>query len=74
MLAVLRHHRRRQNTLKVTCASTESPPERTGRRRSMPGSPADKATPAMEATTAAATPFRVTVSTVSSLSSLMFGE
>lgn len=53
-------------------ASTESPPERTGRRRSMPGSPADKATPSMEVTPAAATPFRVTVSTVSSLSSFVF--
>lgn len=43
----------------------ESPPERTGRRRSMPGSSSDKTTPAMEATSTAATPFRVTVSTVS---------
>lgn len=42
----------------------ESPPERTGRRRSMPGS-SDKTTPTMEPTTTAATPFRVTVSTVS---------
>ncbi|GLD51658.1 disabled homolog 2-interacting protein isoform X1, partial [Lates japonicus] len=38
----------------------ESPPERTGRRRSMPGSSSDKTTPAMEATSTAATPFRVT--------------
>ncbi|CAG05222.1 unnamed protein product, partial [Tetraodon nigroviridis] len=38
----------------------ESPPERTGRRRSVPGSPADKATPTMEPTPAAAAPFRVT--------------
>ncbi|XP_054613944.1 DAB2 interacting protein b isoform X3 [Dunckerocampus dactyliophorus] len=47
---------------------SESPPERTGRRRSMPGSPSDKNPPSMEATSAAttgaaATPFRVTVST-----------
>ncbi|XP_077442388.1 DAB2 interacting protein b isoform X2 [Vanacampus margaritifer] len=43
---------------------SESPPERSGRRRSMPGSPTDKTTPAMEATSASAaataTPFRVT--------------
>ncbi|XP_025764300.1 DAB2 interacting protein b isoform X3 [Oreochromis niloticus] len=41
---------------------SESPPERTGRRRSMPGS-SDKSTPSMEPTSTAATPFRVTVST-----------
>uniref|UniRef100_A0A665WYA8 DAB2 interacting protein b n=1 Tax=Echeneis naucrates TaxID=173247 RepID=A0A665WYA8_ECHNA len=39
---------------------TESPPERTGRRRSMPGSSSDKPTPTMEAASTAATPFRVT--------------
>ncbi|XP_058472822.1 disabled homolog 2-interacting protein-like isoform X5 [Solea solea] len=44
-------------------AQHESPPERTGRRRSMPGSSSDKAAPAMEATSTAATPFRVTMST-----------
>uniref|UniRef100_A0A673C2B0 DAB2 interacting protein b n=1 Tax=Sphaeramia orbicularis TaxID=375764 RepID=A0A673C2B0_9TELE len=38
----------------------KSPPERTGRRRSMPGSSSDKATPTMEATPTATTPFRVT--------------
>lgn len=43
----------------------ESPPERTGRRRSMPGNSSDKTTPTMEATSTTATPFRVTVSTVS---------
>lgn len=44
----------------------ESPPDRTGRRRSVPGNSSDKTTPtAMEATSAATTPFRVTVSTVS---------
>ncbi|XP_015240021.1 PREDICTED: disabled homolog 2-interacting protein isoform X3 [Cyprinodon variegatus] len=41
---------------------SESPPERTGRRRSMPGS-SDKNSTTMEATSTAATPFRVTVST-----------
>ncbi|CAL8387756.1 unnamed protein product [Boreogadus saida] len=40
----------------------ESPPERTGRRRSMPGSPLDKTPGAMETTSAGTTtPFRVTV-------------
>lgn len=43
----------------------ESPPERTGRRRSMPGNSSDKTTPTMEATSTTTTPFRVTVSTVS---------
>ncbi|CAJ1070253.1 DAB2 interacting protein b isoform X1 [Xyrichtys novacula] len=44
-------------------AENESPPERTGRRRSMPGSSSDKTAPNMEATSTAGTPFRVTVST-----------
>ncbi|XP_068190100.1 disabled homolog 2-interacting protein-like isoform X3 [Antennarius striatus] len=44
-------------------AQHESPPERTGRRRSVPGNSSDKTTPTMEATPTAATPFRVTVST-----------
>lgn len=44
--------------------SSESPPERTGRRRSMPGS-SDKNATVMEATSTSATPFRVTVSAVS---------
>nr|XP_020475160.1 disabled homolog 2-interacting protein isoform X4 [Monopterus albus] len=39
---------------------SESPPERTGRRRSMPGSSSDKNAPTMEATCTTATPFRVT--------------
>ncbi|KAM6902602.1 DAB2 interacting protein b isoform 3-T3 [Xenentodon cancila] len=43
-------------------AQNESPPERTGRRRSVPGS-SDKTTATMEPTSTAATPFRVTVST-----------
>lgn len=47
------------------CLFAESPPERSGRRRSMPGSSSDKNPPTMEATSTAATPFRVTVSTVS---------
>ncbi|XP_071322987.1 DAB2 interacting protein b isoform X9 [Trachinotus anak] len=38
----------------------ESPPERTGRRRSVPGSSSDKTAPTMEAASTAATPFRVT--------------
>uniref|UniRef100_A0A671QUJ0 Disabled homolog 2-interacting protein-like n=1 Tax=Sinocyclocheilus anshuiensis TaxID=1608454 RepID=A0A671QUJ0_9TELE len=38
----------------------DSPPEKTGRRRSMPGSAPDKPLPTMEPTAAAATPFRVT--------------
>ncbi|XP_035464387.2 DAB2 interacting protein b isoform X4 [Scophthalmus maximus] len=42
---------------------SESPPERTGRRRSVPGGSSDKSTPTMEAASTAATPFRVTVST-----------
>ncbi|XP_071322979.1 DAB2 interacting protein b isoform X3 [Trachinotus anak] len=42
---------------------SESPPERTGRRRSVPGSSSDKTAPTMEAASTAATPFRVTVST-----------
>ncbi|KAM4527712.1 disabled homolog 2-interacting protein-like isoform 3-T3 [Odontesthes bonariensis] len=41
---------------------SQSPPERTGRRRSMPGS-SDKTTATMEPTSTTATPFRVTVST-----------
>ncbi|XP_032425206.1 DAB2 interacting protein b isoform X7 [Xiphophorus hellerii] len=40
-------------------APNESPPERTGRRRSMPGS-SDKNAAVMEATSTSATPFRVT--------------
>ncbi|XP_047228518.1 DAB2 interacting protein b isoform X4 [Girardinichthys multiradiatus] len=43
-------------------AQNESPTERTGRRRSMPGS-SDKNATTMETTSTAATPFRVTVST-----------
>uniref|UniRef100_A0A3Q2GK19 DAB2 interacting protein b n=1 Tax=Cyprinodon variegatus TaxID=28743 RepID=A0A3Q2GK19_CYPVA len=50
------------DTSTQTDAQNESPPERTGRRRSMPGS-SDKNSTTMEATSTAATPFRVTVST-----------
>ncbi|XP_034048939.1 DAB2 interacting protein b isoform X2 [Thalassophryne amazonica] len=41
-------------------ANYESPPERTGRRRSMPGSSSDKSTPTMEPPSTTTTPFRVT--------------
>ncbi|XP_040013431.1 DAB2 interacting protein b isoform X3 [Xiphias gladius] len=59
----LQRQRSRSRSRTRPSASRESPPERTGRRRSMPGSSSDKTTPTMEATTTAATPFRVTVST-----------
>ncbi|XP_040914767.1 DAB2 interacting protein b isoform X5 [Toxotes jaculatrix] len=59
----LQRQRSRSRSRTRPSASRESPPERTGRRRSMPGSSSDKATPTMEATSTAATPFRVTVST-----------
>ncbi|XP_054613946.1 DAB2 interacting protein b isoform X5 [Dunckerocampus dactyliophorus] len=61
----LQRQRSRSRSRTRPAASRESPPERTGRRRSMPGSPSDKNPPSMEATSAAttgaaATPFRVT--------------
>ncbi|XP_044031379.1 disabled homolog 2-interacting protein-like isoform X5 [Siniperca chuatsi] len=59
----LQRQRSRSRSRTRSSTSRESPPERTGRRRSMPGSSSDKTTPAMEATSTAATPFRVTVST-----------
>ncbi|XP_041815643.1 DAB2 interacting protein b isoform X1 [Chelmon rostratus] len=59
----LQRQRSRSRSRTRPSASRESPPERTGRRRSMPGSSSDKTTPTMEATSTAATPFRVTVST-----------
>ncbi|XP_030004551.1 disabled homolog 2-interacting protein isoform X4 [Sphaeramia orbicularis] len=59
----LQRQRSRSRSRTRPAASKESPPERTGRRRSMPGSSSDKATPTMEATPTATTPFRVTVST-----------
>uniref|UniRef100_A0A672RMP5 Disabled homolog 2-interacting protein-like n=1 Tax=Sinocyclocheilus grahami TaxID=75366 RepID=A0A672RMP5_SINGR len=45
--------------LRLSCL-TDSPPEKTGRRRSMPGSTPDKAPPTMEPTATTTTPFRVT--------------
>ncbi|XP_070706236.1 disabled homolog 2-interacting protein-like isoform X1 [Pempheris klunzingeri] len=60
----LQRQRSRSRSRTRPSTSRESPPERTGRRRSMPGSSSDKTTPpTMEATATAATPFRVTVST-----------
>ncbi|XP_044031380.1 disabled homolog 2-interacting protein-like isoform X6 [Siniperca chuatsi] len=56
----LQRQRSRSRSRTRSSTSRESPPERTGRRRSMPGSSSDKTTPAMEATSTAATPFRVT--------------
>ncbi|XP_041815644.1 DAB2 interacting protein b isoform X2 [Chelmon rostratus] len=56
----LQRQRSRSRSRTRPSASRESPPERTGRRRSMPGSSSDKTTPTMEATSTAATPFRVT--------------
>ncbi|KAG8010589.1 Disabled-like protein 2-interacting protein, partial [Nibea albiflora] len=57
------HHIISAHAVDTFVSPRESPPERTGRRRSMPGSSSDKTTPTMEATSTAATPFRVTVST-----------
>uniref|UniRef100_UPI0037E7BF2C DAB2 interacting protein b isoform X1 n=2 Tax=Semicossyphus pulcher TaxID=241346 RepID=UPI0037E7BF2C len=59
----LQRQRSRSRSRTRPSTSRESPPERTGRRRSMPGSSSDKTTPTMEATSTAGTPFRVTVST-----------
>ncbi|XP_070780473.1 DAB2 interacting protein b [Enoplosus armatus] len=56
----LQRQRSRSRSRTRPSTSRESPPERTGRRRSMPGSSSDKTTPTMEATSTAATPFRVT--------------
>ncbi|KAL7834617.1 hypothetical protein SRHO_G00288640 [Serrasalmus rhombeus] len=55
----LQRQRSRSRSRTRPANSKDSPPERTGRRRSMPGSAPDKAPPTMEPT-AAATPFRVT--------------
>lgn len=57
----LQRQRSRSRSRTRPSANRESPPERTGRRRSMPGS-SDKNVTTMEAASAAATPFRVTVS------------
>ncbi|XP_037121021.1 DAB2 interacting protein b isoform X4 [Syngnathus acus] len=61
----LQRQRSRSRSRTRPAARKESPPERSGRRRSMPGSPTDKNPPTMEAASAAAAaaPFRVTVST-----------
>uniref|UniRef100_UPI003AACB1CB DAB2 interacting protein b isoform X2 n=1 Tax=Centroberyx gerrardi TaxID=166262 RepID=UPI003AACB1CB len=56
----LQRQRSRSRSRTRPAASRESPPERAGRRRSMPGSSSDKTTPTMEPASAAATPFRVT--------------
>ncbi|XP_041706493.1 disabled homolog 2-interacting protein isoform X2 [Coregonus clupeaformis] len=55
----LQRQRSRSRSRTRPAASRESPPERTGRRRSMPGSAPDKITPTMEPA-ATVTPFRVT--------------
>ncbi|KAM4720334.1 DAB2 interacting protein b isoform 5-T5 [Anableps anableps] len=55
----LQRQRSRSRSRTRPSANRESPPERTGRRRSMPGS-SDKNATTMEATSTAATPFRVT--------------
>ncbi|XP_027880427.1 disabled homolog 2-interacting protein isoform X4 [Xiphophorus couchianus] len=57
----LQRQRSRSRSRTRPSANRESPPERTGRRRSMPGS-SDKNATVMEATSTSATPFRVTVS------------
>nr|XP_019937759.1 PREDICTED: disabled homolog 2-interacting protein isoform X4 [Paralichthys olivaceus] len=59
----LQRQRSRSRSRTRPSARRESPPERTGRRRSVPGGSSDKTTPTMEAASTAATPFRVTVST-----------
>ncbi|XP_071322985.1 DAB2 interacting protein b isoform X7 [Trachinotus anak] len=56
----LQRQRSRSRSRTRPSASRESPPERTGRRRSVPGSSSDKTAPTMEAASTAATPFRVT--------------
>ncbi|XP_077479490.1 DAB2 interacting protein b isoform X2 [Stigmatopora argus] len=59
----LQRQRSRSRSRTRTAASKESPPEKSGHRRSMPGSPPDKTPPTMDVTSAsnaAATPFRVT--------------
>ncbi|XP_051552484.1 disabled homolog 2-interacting protein-like isoform X2 [Myxocyprinus asiaticus] len=56
----LQRQRSRSRSRSRTTNNRDSPPERTGRRRSMPGSTPDKAPPTMEPTATAATPFRVT--------------
>ncbi|XP_023816223.1 disabled homolog 2-interacting protein isoform X2 [Oryzias latipes] len=55
----LQRQRSRSRSRTRSSAMRESPPERTGRRRSMPGS-SDKSSATMEPSSTAATPFRVT--------------
>ncbi|XP_072228740.1 disabled homolog 2-interacting protein-like isoform X2 [Leuresthes tenuis] len=55
----LQRQRSRSRSRTRPSVSRESPPERTGRRRSMPGS-SDKTAATMEPTSTTATPFRVT--------------
>ncbi|KAK5901189.1 hypothetical protein CgunFtcFv8_026084 [Champsocephalus gunnari] len=63
----LQRQRSRSRSRTRPSTSRESPPERSGRRRSMPGSSSDKNPPTMEATSTAATPFRVTPSSALSV-------
>ncbi|XP_016348846.1 disabled homolog 2-interacting protein-like isoform X2 [Sinocyclocheilus anshuiensis] len=56
----LQRQRSRSRSRSRATNNRDSPPEKTGRRRSMPGSAPDKPLPTMEPTAAAATPFRVT--------------
>uniref|UniRef100_A0A8C1XXM1 DAB2 interacting protein b n=1 Tax=Cyprinus carpio TaxID=7962 RepID=A0A8C1XXM1_CYPCA len=56
----LQRQRSRSRSRSRATNNRDSPPEKTGRRRSMPGSAPDKPPPTMEPTAAAATPFRVT--------------
>uniref|UniRef100_A0A673HPU1 Disabled homolog 2-interacting protein-like n=1 Tax=Sinocyclocheilus rhinocerous TaxID=307959 RepID=A0A673HPU1_9TELE len=56
----LQRQRSRSRSRSRATNNRDSPPEKTGRRRSMPGSTPDKAPPTMEPTATAATPFRVT--------------
>ncbi|XP_058633493.1 DAB2 interacting protein b isoform X2 [Onychostoma macrolepis] len=56
----LQRQRSRSRSRSRATNNRDSPPEKTGRRRSMPGSAPDKAPPTMEPTATAATPFRVT--------------
>ncbi|XP_056314024.1 DAB2 interacting protein b isoform X1 [Danio aesculapii] len=57
----LQRQRSRSRSRSRVTNNKDSPPERTGRRRSIPGSAPDKVPPTMEPTAAAAaTPFRVT--------------
>uniref|UniRef100_A0A672RMJ8 Disabled homolog 2-interacting protein-like n=1 Tax=Sinocyclocheilus grahami TaxID=75366 RepID=A0A672RMJ8_SINGR len=56
----LQRQRSRSRSRSRATNNRDSPPEKTGRRRSMPGSTPDKAPPTMEPTATTTTPFRVT--------------